>query len=298
MALSKTGSKYIIVLALALITLSLARPAEAQVAPEADLSIQKFDFPSEQVAVGETLFYELAIANIGDDTATNSVVTDTLPSNTEFLFPITGNCDTAGQTVTCNLGDLEPDEQASVEFAVCPTAPGTTTNIATTRSDSPESNLANNSDTATTQVTRPAVGRCPSQAPPPTTPEPRPTPPNDPTPEQPPRPAPPNDPRPEAPRDNAPVANNDLCFPEGAVAIKGLDFSLACAGGQAVASEGDVPDGILTGVKTGASAENSEALAGSSGLCFTEGAVAIKKRDFSLACAGESGAQARTLSTS
>ena len=172
----------------------LARPAEAQMQGSADLSVQKFDFPPNQVNVGEPLFYELNVANsTGSDTATNAVVQDNLPSNTEFLFTISGNCSNAGQTVTCNIGDLAPGELAVVEFAVCPVAPGTATNTATASSGTPDPDNSNNTATETTEVVGPDVGGCTTQEPPPTQEPPasqKPTPPNGPQPKPGPAPQP------------------------------------------------------------------------------------------------------------
>ena len=245
---------FVCLLALVLFAGLLARPAEAQQVQVADLSVQKFDFPPDQVSVGETLYYELAVANLGPDTATGAVVTDTLPSNTEFLFTFSGDCTNAGQTVTCDLGDLAPNEQTSVEFAVCPRAPGTATNTATVSSSTTDPNPANDTATETTRVTTPAVGKCPSQKPSPPTenPQPNPTPPA-------------GNPQPEPPKPPTPVANTGLCFTMGAVAVQTLDFSIACAGGQAIASEGDGSDGILAGGKPANQGSSGGAIAEDSG---------------------------------
>ncbi|MGB3632607.1 MAG: DUF11 domain-containing protein [Rubrobacteraceae bacterium] len=231
-------------LVVVMILLAPAGPARAQAASEADLSVQKFDFPPDRVAVGETLFYELVIANLGPDTATNAIVTDTLPANTEFLSTITGNCTNVGRTVTCDLEDLGPSEQVSVEFSVCPTSPGTATNTATATSGTTDPNPANDTATETTIVTTPAVGRCPSQqSPPPGNPPPGTTPPvEDPRPD----PIPP----PDSPQPEVPVADAGLCV-TGAVAIEAQDFEVACAGGQSIATRGAGPGGILTGFGTG-----------------------------------------------
>ena len=144
----------------------MAQPAEAQMQDSADLSVQKFDFPPTQVNVGEPLFYELNVANSTDsDTANNAVVVDDLPSNTEFLFTISGDCSNTGNTVTCDLGDLAPGELAVVEFAVCPVAEGTATNIATASSDTSDPDNSNNTATETTEVVGPDVGGCTTQDP-------------------------------------------------------------------------------------------------------------------------------------
>lgn len=161
-------------------------PAWAQVSElptAADLSIEKFDFPPETVAVGEPLFYELDVANNGlipgtenlvPGTATDVVVRDELPPNTRFLsaLPDSG-CTNAGNVVTCELGDLGPGDERFVGFFACPTGPGDATNTATVGSDAvidprPDNNRAEE----TTEVTEPAVagGGCTSQDPQPSPP--------------------------------------------------------------------------------------------------------------------------------
>ncbi|MBA3474557.1 MAG: DUF11 domain-containing protein [Rubrobacter sp.] len=174
--MTKAGYFFGFLLALMLIAGVLApvRLAWAQV-PAADLSIQKFDFPPDRVSVGETLFYELAVANnnLVPGTATNVVVRDFLPSNTRFLFPLLGSdCTNMGNVVTCDLGNLDPGEERIVEFAVCPTEPGTARNTATVSSDATDPNPTNNTAEETTEVTTPAVagGGCLSQEPQPSPP--------------------------------------------------------------------------------------------------------------------------------
>ncbi len=178
--MTKTGVKaryffgFLLALMMAAGILVPERPAWAQ-APVADLSIQKFDFPPDRVSVGETLFYELAVANNNPmlDTATNVVVRDVLPSNTRFLFPFPGSdCTNTGNVVTCDLGTLAPGEERIVEFAVCPTEPGTARNTATVSSDETDPNPTNNTAEETTEVTTPAVagGGCLSQGPQPSPP--------------------------------------------------------------------------------------------------------------------------------
>ncbi|CAN5710202.1 hypothetical protein BH24ACT22_BH24ACT22_19200 [soil metagenome] len=54
----------------------------------------------------------------------------------------------------------------------------------------------------------------------------------------------PDSPQPE----EEPVADVGLCG-AGAVAIKTEDYSIACAGGQSISFQGDVPDGSLIGAE-------------------------------------------------
>ena len=99
-------------------------------------------------------------ASLVPGTATNVVVRDDLPSNTRFHFADAGSecTDTGNNVVTCDLGELAPGDEKSVGFFVCPTDPGTATNIATVSSDAvvdprPDNNRAEE----TGEVTEPAV---------------------------------------------------------------------------------------------------------------------------------------------
>ncbi len=148
-------------------------------APVADLSVQKFDFPPDTVAVGEPLLYSLEVANNEvipetENTVTNVIVRDDLPSNTRFLSAVPGSeCTDTGNVVTCELGDIPSNEVRMVEFFVCPTEPGTATNTATVSSDPViDPNPNNNRAEETTEVTEPAVagGGCNFQAPQPSPP--------------------------------------------------------------------------------------------------------------------------------
>ncbi len=73
----------------------------------ADLAISKTDNP-DPAGVGQPLTYTLTITNWGAETATNVIVSDTLPSGVIFgsVTPSQGNCTVAGQTIVCNLGDI------------------------------------------------------------------------------------------------------------------------------------------------------------------------------------------------
>ena len=222
-------------LILMMVAVVMAQPAGAQVQGSADLSVQKFDFPPNQVNVGEPLFYELNVANFGPDTAVNAIVEDNLPSNTEFLFTISGSCSNIGQTVTCDLGDLDPGELTVIEFAVCPVAPGTATNTATANSDTSDPDNSNNTATEITEVVGPDVGGCTTQDPsppqePPAPPLQEPTPPNDPQPEP--------GPTPQQPEVSG---NPGPCTSSGILVVNEQNFSLVCVGSQIVVAQGNIP---------------------------------------------------------
>lgn len=96
-----------------------------------DLALEKSASP-EPVLTGQELMYTLVISNIGPMTATNVMVTDTLPMSVTFVSatPSQGSCGEAGGNVTCALGQLGKGSQATVEIIVEADAAGTITNSA------------------------------------------------------------------------------------------------------------------------------------------------------------------------
>lgn len=121
----------------------------------ADLSILKADSP-DPVAVGQTLTYTLTVSNGGLATATGVTVTDNLPASVTLesatVTTGSGTCTSSGQTVVCELGDIEDDETAVVTLEVTPTATGTITDSVVVSGDQSDPNPGNNSDSEQTEV--------------------------------------------------------------------------------------------------------------------------------------------------
>jgi uncharacterized repeat protein (TIGR01451 family) len=103
------------------------------------------------VGIGQNLTYTLAVHNGGDGQATNVVVTATLPSGADFVSASVG-CSRAGNTATCNVGQLAKGSNASVNIVVKPTAKGTLNFSAGVTSDVTDPDSSNNSAAATTEV--------------------------------------------------------------------------------------------------------------------------------------------------
>jgi uncharacterized repeat protein (TIGR01451 family) len=121
----------------------------------------------------QRLTYTIDVTNGGPATATDVVVTDTLPSGTEFVsaVPSVGTCSRSGATLTCALGTLANGATAQivVTVAVPPTHPGgTLTNQVDVSSSTPDPDLTNNRDDASIRVVSPGV--VPAPAPPPPAP--------------------------------------------------------------------------------------------------------------------------------
>ncbi|NVN97957.1 MAG: DUF11 domain-containing protein, partial [Geobacteraceae bacterium] len=126
----------------------------------ADLVITKTAVASSASAKpGDLITYTLAYRNDGVDTATASVITDTIPAHTTLEGGITGTgCSSSSGVITCNLGDLAHGASGNVTYAarIASTLPaGVTTidNTATISSSTSDATSSNNSSTTHTTVT-------------------------------------------------------------------------------------------------------------------------------------------------
>jgi uncharacterized repeat protein (TIGR01451 family) len=121
--------------------------------PVVDLAITKVDDP-DPVLVGDRLTYTIGVRNNGPDTATNVVVTDSLPSDVTFVSASTaqGSCLGAQQVITCQLGTMPAGSSATITVIVEPTATGTITNTAVVSGRETESDTSNNTASADTRV--------------------------------------------------------------------------------------------------------------------------------------------------
>ena len=84
------------------------------------LSITKANSPTGTVSPGQPITYTMVVANDGTGTASNVVVSDTVPTNTTYASCTVG-CSTNGPpvtTVTWNLGSIAPQTSQTVTFTV------------------------------------------------------------------------------------------------------------------------------------------------------------------------------------
>jgi uncharacterized repeat protein (TIGR01451 family) len=122
------------------------------VKPSADLEIKK-EAPA-QVVAGESLTYKLTITNNGPCSATNVVVTDTLPSEiTEAKYMVNGTPQ-GDWTGNYTIDTLEPGLTVTITITgkVAPWATGTLTNTARVTSGTYDPDDKNNTATSTTTV--------------------------------------------------------------------------------------------------------------------------------------------------
>lgn len=130
--------------------------AQTNVEDMIDLSITKLDDDNDaDIEPGDTIVYTLNVVNNGPSTATNVVVTDSLPN--DVTFQTAGSTPPDAATVSSliyNLGTLTPgaSEQIVIAVVVDNDFLGTLTNNASVTADETESNPANNTAMAQSLV--------------------------------------------------------------------------------------------------------------------------------------------------
>lgn len=123
-----------------------------------DVGVDKSVDPAT-IAVGETAVFTIEVTNVGTSTAQDVVVIDVVPDGLTIddIAPA-GVCDPpAGQTITCNLGDLAAGEVVMIDVTVTGNVEGSFVNTASiTVTD--DTNPDNDSDDATLVVGRSCTG--------------------------------------------------------------------------------------------------------------------------------------------
>lgn len=106
-------------------------------------------------ATSHQLTYTITVSNNGDAVASNAKVTDVLPAGLSYVSATStvGTCSASGSTVICSLGDFAPGASATISVVTNITVGfATITNTASAATVTPETNLADNSASATTAV--------------------------------------------------------------------------------------------------------------------------------------------------
>jgi uncharacterized repeat protein (TIGR01451 family) len=124
----------------------------------ADLQLTK-QVSNEAALIGSSLTYTLTLTNLGPFTATQVILTDTLPAGLTFegMSPSSGQCQrqsSTSQTILCSLDTLAPGETNTVmiEATVDLNAIGSVVNTALASVADPDPHLANNIASATTDI--------------------------------------------------------------------------------------------------------------------------------------------------
>ncbi len=128
-------------------------PSCGVVAPQSDLSVTKSDAP-DPVFANQPFTYTIAIANGGPVTATNVVMTDTLPAGVTIsaINGAPGLCQNTAGTVACAMGDLPSGGAISATLSVTTTLGGMITNSVIVAADQVDPNPANNTAATNTVV--------------------------------------------------------------------------------------------------------------------------------------------------
>ena len=116
-----------------------------------DLSITKTGNPAT-VNLGDPVTYTLTVTNHGPETATDVVVTDTLPETVTVTNVTPTSCTQADSQVTCNLGNLSNGDSRTITLAVNTSSAGTVENTAAVSQQGQDPNPGNNSATVATVV--------------------------------------------------------------------------------------------------------------------------------------------------
>jgi uncharacterized repeat protein (TIGR01451 family) len=129
----------------------------------ADLKITKTDAP-DPVSLGGTLTYTIQVENLGPDTATGVVVTDSLPKEVDFVSATStqGKCTAKGKKVTCELGTMPAPTISyggppTVTITVIPRKVGAISNTASVAGAEKDPVGKNSKATAITTVVGPSA---------------------------------------------------------------------------------------------------------------------------------------------
>lgn len=121
----------------------------------ADLTITSHVATPDPATAGSELSYSITVSNLGPDTASDTVLTDTLPASTTFVSA-SGNgatCSHNSGVVSCNLGSIIKNGTRTLTLIVTPGTEGTIANtvVATDRNGS-DPVPSNNTSTIQTTV--------------------------------------------------------------------------------------------------------------------------------------------------
>ncbi len=132
--------------------------SNALLTPTADIAVALSDAP-DPVNTSGTLTYTATVTNNNANTSKSVVLSDTLPAGTTFVSGTTskGSCSHTNGIVTCTIGDVTSTDAVTVTIRVtAPASPDSLTNTVTLTSQTGDPNSANNSASASTQVSHPA----------------------------------------------------------------------------------------------------------------------------------------------
>jgi len=130
--------------------------AEESCAYRVDLSVTKSGSPATQALGDGNITWTMVVTNNGPDADTGVVVADPMPAGNTFVSATTtkGSC-TGGAILNCTIGNMAAGESVTITLVTTPSQEGPQTNTVHVVGDRHEDNTANNTATATVQVTGP-----------------------------------------------------------------------------------------------------------------------------------------------
>ena len=133
-----------------------------------DLNLTGLSGSPTSIAIGGgNVTFTASIFNASTSQGTNTVMTATLPSNSNYVSSSPtggGSCSQSAGVVTCNWASIGASNTFNVTIVVTPTIPGNLTLTASVTGTQPDPNTSNNSKSKTTTVTPTSCTTIPSGA--------------------------------------------------------------------------------------------------------------------------------------
>jgi uncharacterized repeat protein (TIGR01451 family) len=126
-----------------------------------DLSITKSGSPTVQELGQGNITWTMVVTNNGPSADTGVTISDPMPAGNTFVSATStqGTC-TGGAILNCTIGDMAAGASVTITLVTTPSVAGTQTNTVVVSGDRSETNLANNTATASVEVTSPLVIPC------------------------------------------------------------------------------------------------------------------------------------------
>ena len=135
--------------------LSTCTDEKLVVAPLVDLAITKSGSPATQVLGSGNITWTMVVTNNGPDADTGVKVSDPMPAGNTYVSSTTtqGTC-TGGAILNCDIGSMAAGASVTITLITTPSTVGVQTNTGTVSGDLTETTLANNTATASVEVTK------------------------------------------------------------------------------------------------------------------------------------------------
>jgi uncharacterized repeat protein (TIGR01451 family) len=125
-----------------------------------DLSITKSGSPARQTGLGN-ITWTMVVTNNGPDTDTGVNISDPMPAGNTYVSASSsqGTC-TGGTILHCAIGTMTAGQKVTITLVTTPSTFGTQTNTVVVMGDRPETNLSNNTASASVVTVGPVTPPC------------------------------------------------------------------------------------------------------------------------------------------